>query len=59
MYSYLYIRFRRIDGTVMVPKDLVPFCEESFLKSESFEFSIDTSKLHREVDLNPSKYTYE
>ena len=50
---------RRIDGTGMGPKDLVLLCEESFLKSESFELSVDESRLHREVDLNPSKYTYE
>ena len=50
---------RRIDGTGMGPKDLVILCEESFLKSGSFEFSIDSIILHREVDLNPSKYTYE
>ena len=43
----------------MVPKDLVLLCEESFMKNESFELSIDASRLHIEVDLNPSKYTYE
>lgn len=34
-------------------------CADSFLKSESFEFSIEESRIHREVDLDPTRYTYE
>ena len=48
--------YRIIDGTLMGPNYIYILCEESILNSESFEFSIDASRLRREVDLNTSKY---
>ena len=50
---------RRIEGTGLGPKDLTLICAACFLKSDSFEFNIEESILRREVDLDPSKYTYE
>ena len=50
---------RIIDCKVMVPKFIVLLYSEIFFKSESFQFSIDLSIIHREVELNPSNYTYE
>ena len=50
---------RRIEGTGLGPKDLTLICAACFLKSDSFEFNIEASRLHREVDIDPSKYTYE
>ena len=50
---------RRIEGTGLGPKDLTLICATCFLKSDRFEFNIEESRFHREVDLDPSKYTYE